>query len=122
MKKMTILKEVIKKSKIFTQYKSGPLWNQKVFFDDLMVDLNSNLKSQSKGVQNVTNEKTKPLSFKEVVTGAIPKDVYFEEDVEIWSSDKEDVNMEDSQALDINQNPVEEVPLLPNVVIPPKLL
>lgn len=48
-------------------------------------------------------ESSKPLSFKEAVTGAIPRDVYFEDDVENWSSDEEDdTNMNDTQELDLN--------------------
>ena len=45
------------------------------------------------------NERPIPLSFKEVVTGSIPKNVYFEEDMEVWSSNEEDDTiMSDSQA------------------------
>lgn len=77
--------------------------------------LNSNM--------NKDNERSPPLSFKEAVMGSLPRDVYFEDIVEVWSSNEEDgTMMSHSQALDLNQDQESEDPMCPNVVIPPKPL
>lgn len=49
------------------------------------------------------------------------KDVYFDDNLECWSTDEEIEREENSQNFDLNMNPVNEDPMLPSVDIPASL-
>ena len=78
-----------------------------------------------KEAEAVRNEFKAPLSYKEAVQHSVPKEIFFNENVEQWSEEEEeegDEVMKDSQSFDLNDNPLVEDPMLPVIDFPKQLI
>ena len=73
----------------------------------------------------ITEAVKAPKSYKQVVAEELPKDILFDDKVEVWSEgeieDGSDDHMPESQYLDLNQNPGDDDPMLPSIYFPPRL-